>query len=135
MKQLLYILGVCLFIACKNDAKKTESDQPIGDGPAKVEVSKSGDKYQLLVNGEPFYIKGAGLEFGNVAALAEHNANSFRTWRTDNGKKSAKEVLDEAQKYGLMVSMGLEVERERHGFDYDDEEAVQEQMERIKMEV
>ncbi len=135
MKQLLYILGICLFISCKNDPKKTESESTIGGEPAKVEVSKSGDKFQLLVNGEPFYIKGAGLEFGNVEALAEHNANSFRTWRTDNGKKSAKEVLDEAHEYGLMVSMGIEVERERHGFDYDDEDAVQKQKERIKKEV
>ncbi|MET7028179.1 glycoside hydrolase family 2 TIM barrel-domain containing protein [Sediminicola luteus] len=135
MKQLLYILGICLFISCKNDPKKTESESTLGDEPAKVEVSKSDDKFQLLVNGEPFYIKGAGLEFGNVAALAEHNANSFRTWRTDNGKKSATEVLDEAHEYGLMVSMGIEVERERHGFDYDDEDAVQKQKERIKKEV
>ncbi len=135
MKQLLYILGICLFISCKNDPKKTESESTIGGEPAKVEVSKSGDKFQLLVNGEPFYIKGAGLEFGNVEALAEHNANSFRTWRTDNGKKSAKEVLDEAHEYGLMVSMGIEVERERHGFDYNDEDAVKKQKERIKKEV
>ncbi|MEB8329790.1 hypothetical protein OO009_10520 [Flavobacteriaceae bacterium KMM 6897] len=135
MKQLLYIIGICLFISCKNDPKKTESEQPVGEGPANVEVSKSGDKYQLLVNGEPFYIKGAGLEFGNVAALAEHNANSFRTWRTDNGKRSAREVLDEAHEYGLMVSMGIEVERERHGFDYNDEKSVEEQKERIKKEV
>lgn len=135
MKQLLSILCICLFLSCKNQPKKTESEQPLTAGPAKVEVSKSGDKYQLLVNGVPFYIKGAGLEFGNVAALAKHNANSFRTWRTDNGKKSAKEVLDEAQEHGLMVSMGIEMERERHGFDYNDEESVQDQMERIKKEV
>ncbi|ALM07688.1 beta-galactosidase [Sediminicola sp. YIK13] len=135
MKQLLYILSICLFLSCKNDPKKTESESTIGDEPAKVQVSKSGDKFQLLVNGEPFYIKGAGLEFGNVAALAEHNANSFRTWRTDNGRKSAVEVLDEAHEHGLMVSMGIEVERERHGFDYDDEDAVQKQKERIKKEV
>ena len=121
MKQLLCVLCICLFISCKNDSKKSKTEQQLAGGPAYVEISKSGEKFQLLVNGAPFYIKGAGLEFGNVAALAEHNANSFRTWRTDNGKKSAIEVLDEAQEYGLMVSMGIEVERERHGFDYDDE--------------
>ncbi len=135
MRQLLYVLSICFLIGCKSDPKKSDSQQTLEDGPAKVEVTKSNGKYQLLVDGNPFYIKGAGLEFGNVAALAEHNANSFRTWRTDNGRKSVKEVLDEAHKYGLMVSMGIEVERERHGFDYDNEEAVQKQKERIKKEV
>ncbi len=135
MRQLLYVLSICFLIGCKSDPKKSDIQQALEDGPAKVEVTKSNGKYQLLVDGNPFYIKGAGLEFGNVAALAEHNANSFRTWRTDNGRKSVKEVLDEAHKYGLMVSMGIEVERERHGFDYDNEEAVQKQKERIKKEV
>ncbi len=75
------------------------------------------NQLQLYVNNEPFYINGAGLEFGNVAALAKHNGNSFRTWRTENAQISAKEVLDEAYKNGLMVTMGIEVARERHGFD------------------
>ena len=88
-----------------------------------------------MVNNVPFYIKGAGLEFGNVPALKKHNANSFRTWRTENGQKSGKQVLDEAYKNGLMVTMGIEVARERHGFDYNNEEEVQKQLERIKAEV
>jgi len=44
-------------------------------------------------------------------------------------------VLDEAQKNGLMVTMGIEVARERHGFDYNDELAVKAQLENIKKEV
>jgi hypothetical protein len=103
--------------------------------PVKVTLEKTNEKFQLKVNNEPFYIKGAGLEFGDIASVAEHNGNSFRTWRTNNGKQTGKEVLDEAQKNGLMVTMGIEVARERHGFDYNDEEAVKEQFERIKKEV
>jgi len=102
---------------------------------AKVTIKNTEGKYQLLVNKESFYIKGAGLEFGNIPALAKHNGNSFRTWRTDNGEQSGKEVLDEAHKYGLMVTMGIEVARERHGFDYNNEAAVKEQKERIRKEV
>jgi hypothetical protein len=45
------------------------------------------------------------------------------------------EVLDEAYKHRLMVCMGIEVGRERHGFDYDDENAVREQFEAIKKDV
>ncbi|GAA4891747.1 glycoside hydrolase family 2 TIM barrel-domain containing protein [Flaviramulus aquimarinus] len=101
----------------------------------KVTVNNTKGKSQLLVNNQPFYIKGAGLEFGNIPALAKHKGNSFRTWRTENGEQSGKEVLDEAHKYGLMVTMGIEVARERHGFDYNDEAAVKEQKERIRKEV
>ena len=135
-KIILFICIGCL-LACKGKSSKEEADtqQESSEQPAQVAVVKEGDKYQLTVNGDAFYIDGAGLEFGDVPSLASHNANSFRTWRTENGQKSAREVLDEALENGLMVAMGIEVARERHGFDYDDEAAVQEQLERIKKEV
>ena len=111
-------------------------------GPAHVEVVRADGRYQLTVDGEPFYVRGAGLEFGDVAALAARGGNSFRTWRTDNGEKTAREVLDEAHAHGLMVTMGLEIARERpgqgrgvFGFDYDDRAAVAEQLARVRAEV
>lgn len=132
-----YIIPVFLVFAivigCKpkeNKPKQMEVSQV-----SKVELKKEQGKFQLYVNNEPFYIKGAGLEFGQIPTVAEHGGNSFRTWRTENGQQSGKEVLDEAQKNGLMVTMGIEVARERHGFDYNDEVAVKEQFERIKKEV
>jgi hypothetical protein len=135
MKNILTIL-VCLvmFIGCKQNPSKMKEETAVG-GPVKVELKNENGQYQLFVNKEPFYIKGAGLEFGNIPSVAKHNGNSFRTWRTDNGKQTGKEVLDEAQKYGLFVTMGIEVARERHGFDYNDEAAVKAQKERIKQEV
>lgn len=133
---LLLVFSVAV-VACKNvgNEKELGLTKDLALGPAKVVVKRDNGKFQLLVNDEPFYIKGAGLEFGNVKALASHKANSFRTWRTDNGQKSAKQVLDEAYTNGLMVTMGIEVARERHGFDYNDEKAVKEQLNRIKDEV
>ena len=103
--------------------------------PAKVELIKTNEKYQLYVNSKSFYIKGAGLEFGNIDALAEHGANSFRTWRTENGKEDAMNILDKAHKNGLMVLMGLEIGRERHGYDYSDTVWVKQQFEYIKGQV
>jgi len=105
------------------------------EGPVRVTLAHINGQHSLLVNDKPFYINGAGLEFGNIAALAKHKGNSFRTWRTENGLQSAVEVLDEAHKYGLKVTMGIEVARERHGFDYNDTEAVAAQLKRIKQEV
>jgi hypothetical protein len=43
--------------------------------------------------------------------------------------------LDSAQKYGLTVLMGLGVGLERHGFDYNDTEAVKKQLENLRAEV
>lgn len=131
---LLSFLVVSCFVlpvGC-TPAEKAAADEP------QVSVAKivqNDDGYELQVNGEPFYIHGAGLEYGSIPKLAAHGANSFRTWRTDNGRRSGKEVLDEAQEYGLKVTMGIDVGRERLGFDYDDEAAVQAQLERINQEV
>jgi hypothetical protein len=107
-----------------------------------AEIRHESGRYQLFVNGEPFFIRGAGLEFGDVERLAQYGGNSFRTWRTDDGVNTGEEVLDRALRNGLVVTMGLEVARERpgegrgyFGFDYDDEEAVADQLERLRAEV
>lgn len=133
-KIIISILFVSLCLGCKertNDAQPNQATHT----PVKVEISNTNGKYRLLINKKPFYIKGAGLEFGNIALLAKHNANSFRTWRTENNRRSGEEVLDEAYKNGLTVTMGIEVAKERHGFDYNDTTAVKKQFERIKKEV
>ncbi len=103
--------------------------------PAKVEIRHSSGKYQMFVNNEPFYVKGAGLEYGSQEKLATHGGNAFRTWRTENGVESGHQVLDRALTNKLYVAMGLEVARERHGFDYNDPVAVAKQLEAIRYEV
>lgn len=103
--------------------------------PSKVRLRKDNHRFLLLVNDKPFYIKGAGVDLGNIKSLADFGGNAFRTWRVNNGEKTGLEILDEAHKNGLMVCMGIEVERERHGFDYDNEHAVAEQMAEIKKDI
>ncbi|MGB5369455.1 MAG: glycoside hydrolase family 2 TIM barrel-domain containing protein [Flavobacteriaceae bacterium] len=137
MNRIIVVLCASIIFSCKNSPEKTKVTESIAfqAPPAKVTIRKEGGKFQLFVDQKPFYIKGAGLEFGNINALASHHANSFRTWRTDNGERSAIAVLDEAYENGLMVSMGIEVGRERHGFDYGDREQVNKQLEEIKKQV
>ena len=94
-------------------------------------IKETEDGFQLFLNGEPFFIKGAGVDKGSIDALAMHGANAMRTWSTDNGL----EVLDRAEELGVKVMMGIWVGLERHGFDYDDEAAVQAQKERIRERV
>lgn len=131
LKPSLYSLLIALFLlACGSPQQENGAD-----AISKSEIRMTDEGYQLFVNDEPFYIKGAGLEYGSIPALAEHGANSMRTWRTDNGQRSGKEVLDEAHANGLKVTMGIDVGRERLGFDYDNEAAVAAQLERIRAEV
>lgn len=133
MKKIISLLVIAVVAIVFMNRKNIEENPKMKT--ANVTLTQKEGKHQLMVNGKPFYIKGAGLEFGNVASLAKHNSNSFRTWRTENGQQTALEVLDEAQANGLMVTMGIEVGRERHGFDYDDPIVVKKQLERIKKEV
>ncbi len=103
--------------------------------PVKVELKQADGKYRLYVNGKEFYVKGAGCEFGNIERLGQHGANSFRTWRAENGQQSGQQILDRAQKAGLLVLMGLELIPERRKFDYNDSTAVARQFANIKQQV
>lgn len=128
-KLIFMALLITGFFACK--PKASNEGNTTVQGPSKVELKQTDSIFRLYVNGKEFYVKGAGCEHGPIAKVALHQGNSIRTWRTDN----AKEVLDEAQKNGLMVMMGLEVARERHGFDYNDTVAVAAQLDTLKAEV
>jgi hypothetical protein len=77
------------------------------------EVKIKGHKgdWGLLVNKEPFYIKGAGcgLAIGKngedyLKLARDLGANCVRTWGIDQGNK---DYLDRARGYGLMVDAGI----------------------------
>ncbi len=95
-----------------------------------VTVSQKDGQWTLYVNNEPFYIKGAGGE-KELDVLIECGGNTIRTWGVEN----AQEVLDAAQKKGLKVMLGLWVQHERHGFDYNDEDKIANQLESFRLSV
>ena len=96
----------------------------------KVEVkTNSLGNFELLRNGVPYYIKGAGAK-DHFDLLVESGANSIRVWSTNN-----KAFLDSAHQNGLTVTLGLYVRPERSGMDYNDEYAVKGQIEFLKNEV
>ena len=98
--------------------------------PSKVELKKTGNKFLLLRDNKPYYLKGAGgYEF--LTDLKKHGGNSIRTW----SYKNVNYVLDEALKNGLTVIIGLEMGRERQGFNYNDKVAVEKQFNTLKSEV
>jgi hypothetical protein len=134
---ILAVILLSVAVGCEQEETANQSQET-----KKVELRQEDGRYQLYVNEAPFYINGAGLEFGNVEALAAHGGNSFRTWRTDNGQNTGMEVLDRAHANGLMVTMGIEIARERPGsgrgvfdFDYSDSAAVAAQLASVREEV
>ena len=98
--------------------------------PVEVVESAPG-QWQLLRAGQPYYIMGAGGD-GPKDMLAAAGANTFRTWGVgpDLGQQ-----LDEAQRLGLTVVVGHWLGHPRHGFDYNDPEALAEQFERVRRDV
>tara|TARA_Y100001935_G_scaffold247870_1_gene244303 strand:+ start:8753 stop:10063 length:1311 start_codon:yes stop_codon:yes gene_type:complete len=122
---LLVFLSVIMISGCKSSGNGSEPD-----GPSVVFVEEQDGAFQLIVNDEPFYIKGAGGR-DRLDTLAAYGGNSIRTWGVDN----AQSILDDAYKNGIMVTMGLWVGHERHGFDYDDDAAVQQQLESFRESV
>ncbi|MBT8442609.1 MAG: hypothetical protein KJO76_09515, partial [Gammaproteobacteria bacterium] len=90
-----------------------------------VELRRTGTGWQLLRAGEPYFIRGAGGG-GSLEQLAAAGANSVRTWGADD----IDELLDEAHALGLTVTVGIWLGHERHGFDYNDDTQVREQLER-----
>ena len=83
--------------------------------------------WQLLRDGEPYQIRGAGGG-GPLHRLAAAGANSVRTWNTNN----VQSILDAAHALGMTVTVGIWLEHERHGFDYSDKDQVREQLEQAR---
>ena len=97
------------------------------DVHAQTSVQKTPDGFTLRCNGKPYYVNGVGGE-GNFKKMVEIGANSIRTWGVEN----AQSILDEAQKNGITVMLGLWMNQERQGFDYDNAEKVKKQFEYYK---
>jgi hypothetical protein len=101
-------------------------------GAVRVEVWQDGDGFRLYRAAEPYFIKGAVYWADPCGAyplayLKECGANSVRS-----GGRFMEKILDEAAKLEMTVTVSLLVEHEyTGGFNYDDEEAVKRQHERI----
>lgn len=87
-----------------------------------VVLDKTSTGYTLLRDGKPYFILGAGGG-ASKELLKQSGGNSFRTWGADDIDKQ----LDEAQKLGLTVTVGIWLGHERHGFDYNNAEQLAKQ--------
>ena len=110
-------------------------DPTDADAAVTVEITKTDFGYQLLRGGQPYVIRGAGMARNDIERFVAHGGNSIRTWSTSSDYQDTAELLDAAHSHGVTVALGLSMTAERHGFDYDDPEAVVRQLETIREQV
>jgi hypothetical protein len=115
--------GALILNACKGGNNGAgETGFVATGGPIRVEIKEKRGGFQLLRGGEPYFIKGA-VGWDYLDRLAACGGNSLR---------SSPRSLNRADSLGLTMMANLPVKAQRDGFDYDDEEAVETQFNRIK---
>ena len=130
---LIISISACMSLyACSGDEYKIPvGSDAIPSVPSKVEVLKNSEsgKWEMLVNGETYYINGAACN-NFYTSVSKFGGNTIRLYSCNSS--STRDSLDMAYQAGLMVNMGLSLKRERDGFDYNDEAAVAEQKANIQ---
>ena len=96
-----------------------------------VRMVKSGDTCQLVRDGQPYFIRGAGGDDRWWQLLAATGGNSVRLWGADR----LGEQLDLAQRTGLTVTAGIWLPQIRQSFDYNDARAVAAVREQVRQTV
>lgn len=94
--------------------------------------------WRLLRDGKPYFVKGACVWgnderkiFARLDDLAQAGANSARTYWSGDSQST----LDRAAKLKMTVTLGLEVDKPRHGFDFNDEKVIAAQEKRVREQV
>ena len=103
--------------------------------PVTVEIVKTQQGYALYRDGEPFAIRGAGMMIDDLARFKAHGGNAIRTWTTSVDDFDIPALLDRAHELGIGVALNLWLKHDRHGFDYNDEQAVQAQFDDLSQDV
>jgi hypothetical protein len=131
-----FVLGVGFAMALSSVAVLATAAEP-KTAPASnsqkspgVRLVQGPEGFQLLRNGQPYFIRGAGGE-GARKLLVESGGNSVRTWGADK----LDPVLAEAHELGLTVTVGIWLGHERHGFSYNDADQVAEQYEKARQTI
>lgn len=106
-------------------------DESVNNGPSKVEVRNDDGTPRIYRNGEPYFVKGAAYN-NYLNEVKKNGGNSIRTYSINEDTQA---VLDSAQQNGLSVTLGIWIKRETDGFDYNNQDAVKEQFDKIKEDV
>jgi exo-beta-1,3-glucanase (GH17 family) len=128
MQFVRFIIIALVMTACSSENKETMS-------PIIVEIVTTDAGYELMRGGEPYVIKGAGMSTDDLERFAAHGGNSIRNWSTTGEFQDVMALLDEAHANGVTVALCLPMIAERHGFDYNDSDAVAKQLDMFREDV
>jgi len=92
----------------------------------KTELKQTDGGFQLVRDGKPFFIQGAGGD-ASRQILVDAGGNSFRTWGADD----IDDKLAEANKLGLTVTVGVWLRHDKN-FSYNNGKQVREQFDMAK---
>jgi hypothetical protein len=124
---LLLFLLLLIFVPLTSRARAGDN----GVVPVQLRHTADGAGWELLRAGKPFFIQGAGGS-RSLQLLVDCGGNSIRTWGADEGLQRQ---LDEAQRLGLTVTIGIWLGHERHGFNYADSKQVADQFEKCRLAI
>lgn len=104
MKRKIFLVLIIIFVIFSLSSEFISASQ--------VRIVGAQGKWQLMVDGKPFYIKGAGfgktVHAGNIDyyfnEMKKLGLNSFRTWGIGDDTPL---MLEKASKYGLKVNVGI----------------------------
>ncbi|MBC8142120.1 MAG: hypothetical protein H7Y38_11845 [Armatimonadetes bacterium] len=115
--------GVGLFAGAVTAANAQNAAKTTGV----TKIVKSGDKWQLVRDGKPYFVRGVGGT-EKLPLLKSLGGNSVRTWGAENIQRD----LDAAHAQGLTMTAGIWLGHKTHGFKYDDPKMVREQFDKAQ---
>lgn len=95
--------------------------------PSVVRVQETGSGFELVRNGEPFFVRGVGGQSA-LDRLVAMGGNAIRTWDAEG----IDDLLNEAHAKGLAVHVGIWLQHERHGYDYNDPSVRRAQLDKVR---
>lgn len=123
----LVFASIFACLACSDCYPQSGQTTTDSQGPIPVTLKQNADGgWQLFRAGKPFYVQGVGTE-DDITGMAAAGANSQRIWGVN---QDTTKLLDAAHAQGLTVAVGLWLNHERHGMDYENFDMVTAQVEK-----
>ena len=127
MNKLKLLFSTVLLLL--NSQAEEKNNIPNYDQPSVVSITGNHiSGFKLILNNQPHHIKGVGGQ-ENLTKLASLGGNTIRTWGVDD---NTFDILNNAHKNGISVTLGIWLEHERHGFDYKNKDFINDQRTRVK---
>ena len=123
LKSAPFILGLAAALGSTGVVEDAPRDPAV-----RSTIVRTAERFDLMRDGEPFFVKGAGGAH-HLDQLAAAGGNSIRTWGVGHGTDK---LLDEAHAAGLTVTLGIWLERVGAGFDYGSKDALARQRQMVR---